>query len=382
VDTNYGTVGASTLRTAAQIGNATGAASFGAGATGAQTLRTASNLYDGAGTALTSTLNGGKQSLDVNASGFLGVTAVSGLGIYVDGAVWSAGSNGQEMLAIRHDATGPLSGVADGDFSPLQVNANGELKVAANLSVSSDFAYAEDSASADGDIGAFILGVRNDANAVLTSADGDYGAISIDSAGRVKTVTTLASAYAEDSASANADIGDFVLAVRQDTLASSVSADGDYGAFKINSRGALWAAPVGTAADNAADSENPVKVGSRALTGSPAAVSANNNRADLISDDYRRIYVNSGADIAVTHAAVTVGTSAVALPTTAAAGRRKIYIQNLSNKEIYIGGSGVTTSNGLRVAAGAVFEDEVGDDVALYGIAAAAGNNVRVFELS
>ncbi len=38
-DTNYGTVGALTLRTAAQIGNATGAASFGAGTTGAQTLR-------------------------------------------------------------------------------------------------------------------------------------------------------------------------------------------------------------------------------------------------------------------------------------------------------------------------------------------------------
>lgn len=38
-DENYGTVGATTLRTAAQIGNATGAAAFGAGATSAQTLR-------------------------------------------------------------------------------------------------------------------------------------------------------------------------------------------------------------------------------------------------------------------------------------------------------------------------------------------------------
>lgn len=38
-DTNYGVVGASTLRTASQIGNATGAASFNAGIVGAQTLR-------------------------------------------------------------------------------------------------------------------------------------------------------------------------------------------------------------------------------------------------------------------------------------------------------------------------------------------------------
>lgn len=39
VDTSYGAVGASTLRSAAQIGNATGAAAFGAGATTAQVLR-------------------------------------------------------------------------------------------------------------------------------------------------------------------------------------------------------------------------------------------------------------------------------------------------------------------------------------------------------
>lgn len=38
-DTNYGAVGADTLRTAAQIGNATGAAAFGTGTRSAQTLR-------------------------------------------------------------------------------------------------------------------------------------------------------------------------------------------------------------------------------------------------------------------------------------------------------------------------------------------------------
>lgn len=43
VDTNYGTVGASTIRTASEVGNATGAADFNAGTTGAQTLRVSSN---------------------------------------------------------------------------------------------------------------------------------------------------------------------------------------------------------------------------------------------------------------------------------------------------------------------------------------------------
>lgn len=44
VDTNYGAAGASTIRTASQIGNSTGAASFNNGATSAQTLRVAANL--------------------------------------------------------------------------------------------------------------------------------------------------------------------------------------------------------------------------------------------------------------------------------------------------------------------------------------------------
>ena len=42
-DFNYGTVGAQTLRVASQIGNATGAADYNAGATGAQTLRVSAN---------------------------------------------------------------------------------------------------------------------------------------------------------------------------------------------------------------------------------------------------------------------------------------------------------------------------------------------------
>ena len=73
-DFNYGAVGAQTLRTASQIGNASGAAAFGAGATDAQTLRTVANqggtwsvrAQDGAGNALTSVTSGGVTALDVS----------------------------------------------------------------------------------------------------------------------------------------------------------------------------------------------------------------------------------------------------------------------------------------------------------------------------
>lgn len=49
LDTNYGVVGANTLRSAAQVGNATGAADFNYGTVGAQTLRTAAQLGNATG---------------------------------------------------------------------------------------------------------------------------------------------------------------------------------------------------------------------------------------------------------------------------------------------------------------------------------------------
>lgn len=45
--------------------------------------------------------------------------------------------------------------------------------------------YAEDSVSADGDKGLFILGIRNDAVASFVSADKDYAPHATDSAGRI-----------------------------------------------------------------------------------------------------------------------------------------------------------------------------------------------------
>jgi hypothetical protein len=91
-DHNYGAVGASTLRVAAQIGNATGAASFGGGATSAQTLRTSANLSDGAGTALTSSLVNSKQRLDVG----LAAEGVTGAAVPFD-SVQIGGSDGTDL---------------------------------------------------------------------------------------------------------------------------------------------------------------------------------------------------------------------------------------------------------------------------------------------
>jgi hypothetical protein len=175
--------------------------------------------------------------------------------------------------------------------------------------------------------------------------------------------------YNEDSAFNNNDLGAYVLAVRQDTLATDTSLSGDFASFKVNAEGALWVAPVGNIADDGIDAGNPIKIGSRSKWGTLNAVSTDADRADLISDKYRRIYVNNGANISIKPNAVSVTSTATALPTTALAGRRQILVQNLHNKPIYIGDSAVAVGDGLRVAAGATVTLEAGQDVVIYAIA-------------
>jgi hypothetical protein len=146
--------------------------------------------------------------------------------------------------------------------------------------------------------------------------------------------------------------------------------------------GAWSVTATGNVADDAADSGNPLKVGSRAVSGPLSAVAAN-DRADLISDLYRRLQVSTSANISSLSSAVSVADSAVALPASPLAGRRKLLIQNLSNQPIFIGHSGVTTSSGARVAAGGSYEADISDDVVLYAISAnATAKDVRVLELA
>lgn len=56
-------------------------------------------------------------------------TLPGGLTGYADGVAWAAGNIGLEVLAIRKDTVGAFSGVADGDYSPLQISSLGYLRV-------------------------------------------------------------------------------------------------------------------------------------------------------------------------------------------------------------------------------------------------------------
>lgn len=126
----------------------------------------------------------------------------------------------------------------------------------------------EDVASANADPGTPSYAVRKATPGNTSSADGDYEALQIN-AGRLWTSSTIDAAlptgsnvighvivdsgggggtqFAEDVASAGADVGTVANVVRSDTLGSTTSATGDYTPMKSTSTGALWISPADSA---------------------------------------------------------------------------------------------------------------------------------------
>lgn len=198
--------------------------------------------------------------------------------------------------------------------------------------------------------------------------------------------TNLVDLQQNDAAFGASAYGFAMFGIRQDASGSPVSADGDAHPLVFNDDGELKVAAdlQSSVADDAADSGNPIKIGGRGLDQSSAlsALSAANDRFDLVGDLYRRVFINDAPNIGASSATVTVGTTEVALPTTALAGRTRMIIQNRGTKGIHVGPTGVTTASGLGISKGGSLTLEIGEAVSLFGISSAAGQDVRVFELA
>lgn len=167
------------------------------------------------------------------------------------GETFSGGMEGRMCMAVQKTTGAALA--SDGQLSPLQVDSSGNLRTSSTFSFSggvTDATKLEDAAHSSGDRGDFILGVADDNTPSPTSTTaGDYVAPAIAAttgALQVSVIQAFQSSAGggllnlEDSAHSSADAGVAVLAVRQDTLSSSVGTDGDYGNFKLDSNGSLW----------------------------------------------------------------------------------------------------------------------------------------------
>ena len=79
--------------------------------------------------------------------------------------------------------------------------------------------------------------------------------------------------------------------------------------------------------------------------------------------------------------AVSVGTSATALPASALAARRALIVYNNGSSTIYLGPAGVSTSGGFPLLPGQSVSLEVGALV-IYGIVASGTVEARVMEIA
>lgn len=286
-------------------------------------------------------------ALDVN------IASASGLGIFAEDAAHTSADLGQHVLAVRQDTLSALTS-ATGDYSSLKVDATGQLYV-----------------------------TDLDAIAELQSILADTTTIAGDTTSIDATLTALSKE--EDSAHSSTDRGIMALSVRSDAGGSLVSADGDYAPLQVDANGLLRvsAQVVGSVNDDAVDSGAPIKVGSRAYSTASAlaALSASGDRADLLSDLYRQLFVRDSHDRAIQVTQDDVTTTAAEVLATPLAGRKTILIQNKGSKEVYIGHtSGVTAADGIEIPKHASMEFKFGEAINIFMIAASGTQDVRFLE--
>lgn len=199
----------------------------------------------------------------VNVQGVTPGTANVNLGKAED-AAHASGDVGVMSLAVRNDAGTALAGTT-GDYIPLTTNSQGKLWTVAT--------QAGQWIISSGDGSGIALGVYEERATVPALADGLSSMFScITPGGVLPTNGTWSPGYisdstggilvdvqnaiavsavvpgtgatnlgkAEDATHTSGDVGVMALAVRQDTLASSTSATGDYAALKVDSLGALY----------------------------------------------------------------------------------------------------------------------------------------------
>jgi len=304
-------------------------------------------------------VDSGGDELNINADGSLNVTISGQSNVYAEDSAHVSGDDGNFILALRQDTKASSAGT-DGDYAALIQNSLGELYVVdeagnallgtidadtSSIALSATAIEAgmqsEDTASAGGESLMMVGGYRQDADTSPVSADGDFHGFIFDNVGNLKVRASVSiepsdAEYAEDSAHTTGDVGLHMLSVRQDVLASSVSADGDYASFKINTLGRLYTT----------DSKN------------------NSGQVKL----------------------VVAGLAAVQLDATPLANREEVTIQNEGTKDIYLGFDNTVTTtgatSGLKISKNSSATFKWGDAIELWVISGTAAQDVILAEVA
>lgn len=207
------------------------------------------------------------------------------------------------MTALKTDGSGvtqPVSGT---------VTANLGTAGTAGTSVGK----AEDATHTSGDTGVMALGVRNDAGTALAGTDGDYIPLSTDANGALRvTGGGGGTQYLEDAASAGGETMTLAGAVRQDTITSNTSLDGDYTYLKTTNTGRLYtSAAIDTALPAGANAIGKLAANDGVDIGDVTVNNASGASAVNVQDGGNSLTV----DYATTGSGTATGALRVELPT-------------------------------------------------------------------
>lgn len=203
-------------------------------------------LKDGAGTALTSTLNAGKQSLDVNVTSAISVTINAEKS---EDAAAASGATGNFVLGVRNDTAADTTS-ANGDYSQISVTSRGNAIV--------EGPYAGDAAMGTAIQPVIIGGRASTATPTAVSADGDAvglwlnrnGAVRIDPTGTTTqpvSGTVAITNAANGTVDSAAGTTNFLVGARASIgVPTAVDTDGDDQLFWMNRSGALRNDPLGS----------------------------------------------------------------------------------------------------------------------------------------
>jgi hypothetical protein len=94
-------------------------------------------------------------------------------------------------------------------------------------------------------------------------------------------------------------------------------------------------------------------------------------------------------DPELANVAITAGATSLAVANTAQdavasplSGRKHLYLYNPSNKDVFIGPSGVTVANGFPLPPGALLNLRAGSAIDIEAVSATASTSIRYMELS
>lgn len=223
----------------------------------------------------------------------------------LEDAAHASGDLGAFVLTKRTDAAA-TSASTDGDYATLNTDGSGRLWVNCGTGCSGGTQFAEDAASVNADVGTIAISMRSDAPASTTSTDGDYTTLKSDSIGRLwvncGTGCSGGTQYVEDAASAGGETMTLAGAVRQDTLASVTSADGDYAYLKTDSVGRLYINDGTLGVEDAAEtaSGNLMMIGTVRRDSAASSAGTTGDNATLNTDSAGRLWVNCGTGCAGT----------------------------------------------------------------------------------